>query len=144
MLQTFLKAKLHRVTVTHAELHYEGSCAIDGVLLDRSGIREYEQVHIYNINNGQRFTTYAIRAEDNSGVISVNGAAAHLASKGDLLIICSYAQLDKHEADSFQPTLCYFENARNDNDAHRVSDQELHQRNVMTGIKNSIPVQENN
>lgn len=144
MLQTFLKAKLHRVTVTHAELHYEGSCAIDGVLLDRSGIKEYEQVHIYNINNGERFTTYAIRAEDNSGVISVNGAAAHLASKGDLLIICSYVQLDEQEAEAYQPTLCYFENAKNENDAHRVSDEELHQRNLMTGIKNSIPVQESN
>ncbi|WP_372835404.1 aspartate 1-decarboxylase, partial [Pontibacterium sp.] len=59
MLQTFLKAKLHRVTVTHAELHYEGSCAIDSVLLERSGIREYEQIHIYDINNGERFSTYA-------------------------------------------------------------------------------------
>ncbi|MEH6577689.1 MAG: aspartate 1-decarboxylase [Amphritea sp.] len=144
MLQTFLKAKLHRVTVTHAELHYEGSCAIDGVLLERSGIKEYEQVHIYNINNGERFSTYAIRAEDNSGVISVNGAAAHKASKGDLLIICAYVGLDEREAETFQPTLCYFENAKNENDAARISDEELHRRNVMTGIKDSIPVQKDN
>lgn len=141
MLQTFLKTKLHRVTVTHAELYYEGSCAIDGVLLERSGIKEYEQIHIYNVNNGERFTTYAIRAEDNSGIISVNGAAAHRASKGDLLIICSYVQLDEQEVAGFKPTLCYFENAKNENDAHRVNQEELYKRNVMTGIKNSIKVQ---
>jgi aspartate 1-decarboxylase len=140
MLQTFLKAKLHRVTVTHAELHYEGSCAIDGDLLDASGIREYEMVHIYNINNGERFTTYAIRAENGSGVISVNGAAAHKASKGDLLIIGAYVQLTEQEADTFQPTLCYFENARNDNGVG-VSDDELRARNRMTGMKSAIPVQ---
>ncbi len=140
MLQTFLKAKLHRVTVTHAELHYEGSCAIDGVLLDKSGIREYEMIHIYNINNGERFTTYAIRAEENSGIISVNGAAAHKASKGDLLIIGAYVQLDEKEAETFQPTLCYFENARADGGVG-ATDEELFQRNVLTGIKKAIPVQ---
>ena len=140
MLQTFLKCKLHRVTVTHAELHYEGSCAIDGVLLDKSGIREYEMIHIYNINNGERFTTYAIRAEDNSGIISVNGAAAHRASKGDLLIIASYVQLDEKEAEDFQPTLCYFENAKADGGVG-ASDDELFQRNVLTGMKRAIPVQ---
>jgi hypothetical protein len=74
-----LKAKIHRATVTHAELHYEGSCAIDGRLLDICGIREYEQIHIYNVNNGMRFVTYAIRGEEGCGVISVNGAAAHCA-----------------------------------------------------------------
>ncbi|MBR9883145.1 MAG: aspartate 1-decarboxylase [Oceanospirillales bacterium] len=140
MLQTFLKAKLHRVTVTHAELHYEGSCAIDGELLDASGIREYEMVHIYNINNGERFTTYAIRAENGSGVISVNGAAAHKASKGDLLIIGAYVQLTEKEVDSFQPTLCYFENAQNDSGVD-VSDDALRARNKMTGMKSAIPVQ---
>lgn len=139
MLQTFLKAKLHRVTVTHAELHYEGSCAIDADLLDSSGIREYEMIHIYNINNGERFTTYAIRAEAGSGVISVNGAAAHKASKGDLLIIAAYVQLDEKEAEVYKPTLCYFENARAD--GQFGSDEELRQRNRMTGIKNAIPEQ---
>ena len=74
-----LKAKLHRAEVTHAVLDYEGSCAIDGEWLDLSGIREYEQIHIYNINSGHRFSTYAIRAEEGSGIISVNGAAAHCA-----------------------------------------------------------------
>ena len=80
MLLNMLKTKLHRATVTHAELEYEGSCAIDGHLLDFSGILEYEQIQIYNITNGERFTTYAIRAEENSGIISVNGAAAHKAN----------------------------------------------------------------
>ncbi|MBV1786638.1 aspartate 1-decarboxylase [Marinobacterium sp. D7] len=140
MLQTFLKAKLHRVTVTHAELHYEGSCAIDGDLLDASGIREYEMVHIYNINNGERFTTYAIRAEKGSGVISVNGAAAHKASKGDLLIIGAYVQLTEKEVDTFQPTLCYFEYAQNDCGVG-INDDELRARNKMTGMKSAIPVQ---
>ena len=111
-----------------------------GLMLERSGIKEYEQIHIYDINNGERFTTYAIAAEPNSGIISVNGAAAHKASKGDLLIICSYVQLDEQEAETFQPTLCYFENAKADGGIG-VSDEELHQRNVMTGIKNEIPVQ---
>lgn len=102
-----LKAKIHRVTVTHAELHYEGSCAIDGRLLDISGIREYEMVHLYNVNNGQRFATYAIRGEEGSGVISVNGAAAHLAAPGDLVIICAYGICDEAEAAQYQPTLVY-------------------------------------
>ena len=107
MLLTLLKAKLHRVTTTQVELNYEGSCAIDGHLLDQSGIREHEQIHIYNISNGERFTTYAIRAEAHSGIISVNGAAARKASVGDLLIIASYAQFDEAEAQRFQPTLVY-------------------------------------
>jgi len=107
MQLNLLKAKIHRATVTHAELHYEGSCAIDGRLLDISGIREYEQVHIYNINNGHRFVTYAIRGEAGSGVISVNGAAAHMAQPGDLVIICAYGQCDQAEAEKFKPTLVY-------------------------------------
>ena len=105
---TLLKSKLHRVTTTHAELDYEGSCAIDGHLLDTAGIREYEQIQIYNINNGERFTTYAIRAEEHSGIISVNGAAAHKANPGDLLIIATYAVLDEKEANSFKPVMLYF------------------------------------
>ena len=88
-----LKSKLHRVTVTHAELHYEGSCAIDENLLDAADIKEYQQIDIYNVNNGERFTTYAISAERGSGIISVNGAAARKASPGDLLIIATYAIL---------------------------------------------------
>jgi aspartate 1-decarboxylase len=107
MQLTMLKAKIHRATVTHAELHYEGSCAIDGRLLDLAGIREYEQIHLYNINNGERFSTYAIRAAEGSGIISINGAAAHRAQPGDLVIICAYVTLDEAEAARLQPTLVY-------------------------------------
>jgi aspartate 1-decarboxylase len=102
-----LKAKIHRATVTHAELHYEGSIAIDSVLLDASGIREYEQIHAWNINNGKRFVTYALRAEAGSGIISVNGSAAHRAQPGDLIIIAAFAQLSEAELELFQPTLVY-------------------------------------
>ncbi|MGV8940209.1 MAG: aspartate 1-decarboxylase [Lysobacter sp.] len=111
MQLNLLKAKIHRATVTHAELHYEGSCAIDGRLLDISGIREYEQIHIYNINSGHRFVTYAIRGEEGSGVISVNGAAAHCAQPGDLVIICAYVGLDEAEAAAYKPTLVYVDQA---------------------------------
>jgi len=119
-----LKAKIHRATVTHAELHYEGSCAIDGTLLDRSGVREYEQIHIYNVNNGERFVTYAIRADEGSGVISINGAAAHRASPGDIIIICAYAQLSEAEQVNFKPTLVYVD-----------------RDNRLSHTKNSIPKQ---
>ena len=108
MQSTMLKAKLHRASVTHSELDYEGSCAIDGKILDFSGIREYEQIQIYNINNGARFTTYAIRAEEGSGVFSVNGAAARLACPGDLIIVCTFAALDQKELQNHKPTLVYF------------------------------------
>ena len=124
MQLTLLKAKLHQARVTHAELEYEGSCAIDADLLNQAGIHEYEQIQIYNIANGERFTTYAIRAEEGSGIISVNGAAAHKANPGDRVIICSYAQIDAEEAKSFKPTLVYL-----DND------------NRITRIGNEIPVQ---
>lgn len=124
MQLNLLKAKIHRASVTHAELHYEGSCAIDGLLLDASGIREYEQIHIYNVNNGQRFVTYAIRADEGSGIVSVNGAAAHRASPGDIVIICAYAQLSEAEAAHFKPTLVYVD-----------------AKNRMSHTKNSIPKQ---
>ena len=140
MYQTFLKAKLHRVTATHAELHYEGSCAIDQELLDASGIHEYEMIHIYNINNGERFTTYAISAERGSGVISVNGAAAHRADKGDLLIIAAYVQLNEEEVKQHQPRLCYFENAQSDK-GEGCSDAQLRARNKLTSFKRAIPTQ---
>ena len=107
MQLNMLKAKIHRATVTHAELHYEGSCAIDGDLLDRSGIREYEQIHIYNVNNGERFSTYAIRGEEGSGIISINGAAAHRAQPGDIIIICAYGVYTDAEAAAHKPTLVY-------------------------------------
>jgi len=107
MQKTMLQAKLHRVHVTHAELHYEGSCAIDDDLLDASGIREYQQIEIYNITNGARFSTYAIRAQRGSGIISINGAAAHLASPGDLIIIAAYGIYSEAELEAFHPVLVY-------------------------------------
>jgi aspartate 1-decarboxylase len=107
MQSIMLKAKLHRARVTHAVLEYEGSCAIDGNLLDMSGIHEYEQIQIYNIDNGERFTTYAIRGEEGSGIISVNGAAAHKAGVGDRVIICAYASYTQAELINFKPRLIY-------------------------------------
>jgi aspartate 1-decarboxylase len=107
MQRIMLKSKLHRVHVTHAELHYEGSCAIDDDLLDAADIREYPQVDIYNVNNGERFTTYAIRAQRGSGIISVNGAAAHKANPGDILIIASYAMYNEIELQKYHPQLVY-------------------------------------
>ncbi|WP_296702667.1 aspartate 1-decarboxylase [Thiocapsa sp. UBA6158] len=106
---TLLKCKLHRACVTHAEVDYEGSCAIDDELLTLAGIREYEQIQIYNVTNGERFTTYAIRAEPGSRVISVNGAAAHKAAPGDRVIICAYAAMTEAEADAHKPALVYLD-----------------------------------
>ncbi|HEY9034412.1 MAG TPA: aspartate 1-decarboxylase [Pseudomonadales bacterium] len=107
MQSTMLKAKLHQARVTHAVLEYEGSCAIDGSLLDMAGIREYEQIQIYNIDTGDRFTTYAIRGEERTGIISVNGAAAHKANVGDRVIICAYASYSDAELINFKPRLIY-------------------------------------
>ncbi|OGT33397.1 MAG: aspartate 1-decarboxylase [Gammaproteobacteria bacterium RBG_16_51_14] len=121
---TVLKSKLHRACVTHSELEYDGSCAIDGHLLDKAGIHEYEQIHMYNINNGERFITYAIRAENNSGIISVNGAAAHKANPGDRVIICSYGSISENELSKYKPVLIY-----------------LDEKNTITRIKDHIPVQ---
>lgn len=107
MQRTMLQAKLHRVTVTHAELHYEGSCAIDDNLLEASGIREYQAIDIYNVTNGERFSTYAIRAERGTGIISVNGAAARKAAEGDLLIIAAFSSYSEAELESYEPKLVY-------------------------------------
>jgi aspartate 1-decarboxylase len=107
MQRTMLKSKLHRVTVTHSQLDYEGSCAIDESLLEAADIREYQQIDIYNVSNGERFTTYAIRATRGSGVISVNGAAARKAAPGDLLIIASYATYNEVELARYKPELVY-------------------------------------
>ena len=109
MQLTLLKCKLHRACVTHSELEYEGSCAIDSQLMELAGIREYEQIQIYNVTNGERFTTYAIRAESGSRIISVNGAAAHEADPGDRIIICAYAAMTEAEADRFKPDLVYLD-----------------------------------
>jgi aspartate 1-decarboxylase len=105
MLKAFLQAKLHRVRVTQCDLHYEGSCGIDETLLDASGIREFQYIEIYNINNGERFTTYVIRAARGSGEISLNGAAARRVMIGDLLIIAAYANYSEEELKVHQPRI---------------------------------------
>jgi aspartate 1-decarboxylase len=110
MQRTMLKSKLHRVHVTNSELHYEGSCAIDENLLEAANIGEYEQIHLYNVTNGERFSTYAILAERGSGIISVNGAAAHKAAPGDIMIIASYANYNELELKKFSPQLVYVDN----------------------------------
>lgn len=112
MQLTMLKCKLHRAYVTQVELEYEGSCAIDEKLMHVAGISEYEQVHIYNVTNGERFTTYAIVAPSNSGIISINGAAAHKARIDDCIIICAYAIVNEVEANTWEPRLVYL-NKRN-------------------------------
>jgi aspartate 1-decarboxylase len=124
MQLTLLKAKLHRACVTHAELDYEGSCAIDSDLLELAGILEYEQIQIYNVTGGERFTTYAIRAEAGSRIISVNGAAAHKARPGDRVIICAYGTMSEQEARLHKPRLVY-----------------LDETNRVTRTGNAIPVQ---
>lgn len=111
MILTLLKAKLHKAQVTHCELDYEGSCAIDTTLLQAADMLPFEQIQIYNITNGERFTTYIIAAEPGSGIISINGAAAHKASVGDRIIICAYAQMDAVAAQVFQPRLVYLDSA---------------------------------
>ncbi len=124
MRKNMLSAKLHRVRVTHSELDYEGSVAIDSALLEAAQIHEYEQIEVYNVTNGDRFGTYAIRAEKNSGIISVNGAAAHRADPGDIIIICTYVSLEESELASFKPRLVYVD------EANRISH-----------MRNAIPVQ---
>lgn len=124
MQQALLKAKLHNGRVTHSHREYEGSCAIDGALLDVVGICEYEQIQLYNKTNGERFTTYTIRAQEGSGIISVNGAAAHKAAPGDYIIICCYAILTQQELSSFKPVIAY-----------------LNEQNQIVRISEDIPVQ---
>lgn len=111
MQRTLLKSKLHRVRVTASELDYEGSCAIDELLLEAADIREYERIEIYNVSNGERFATYAIRATRASGTISVNGAAARRAAVGDVLIIASYATYTEMELSAYAPRLVYVDSA---------------------------------
>ncbi|MFZ3126913.1 MAG: aspartate 1-decarboxylase [Rhodoferax sp.] len=124
MFRTLLKSKIHRASVTHCELHYEGSCAIDEDLLDAANIAENEQVHIWNINNGERFITYAIRAERGSRIISVNGSAARRAAKGDLVIIATFAQVAEAQVKGFVPQLVFCD------DDNRIKEQ-----------RSTIPVQ---
>jgi len=125
VFRTLLKSKIHRATVTHCELHYEGSCAIDENLLEAADIAENEQVHIWNINNGERFVTYAIKGARGSGMISVNGSAARRASTGDLIIVASFAQVHQDQLAAHKPKLVFV-------DAH----------NRQTGARDHVPVQE--
>lgn len=110
--------------VTQAELWYDGSCAIDSELIKLAGLREFEQIDIYNVSNGERFTTYVIQAEAGSRTISLNGAAARKAQIGDRIIIAAYGQMSEEEAQSFKPSLVY-----------------LNEDNSIDRVKNSIPVQ---
>ena len=107
MNRVMLRAKLHRAVVTEADLHYEGSCGIDEDLMDAANMREYERIELYNVNNGERFATYAIRGQRGSGMISVNGAAARKAAVGDVLIIATYATFNEIELANFEPKLVY-------------------------------------
>lgn len=113
MQKTMLTSKLHQARVTHAELNYEGSCAIDQDFLDLAGILEYEQITIYNIENGARFSTYAIVGERGSKIISLNGAAARMAAVGDRVIICTYASLNEAEIAQHKPNLVYLDAQNN-------------------------------
>lgn len=124
MLSTLLKGKLHMASVTQAELWYDGSCAIDADLVNLAGMREFEQIDIYNISNGERFTTYIILAEPGSKTISLNGAAARKAQVGDRIIIAAYGQFNEVEASQHKPKLVY-----------------LNQDNSVERTSNTIPVQ---
>jgi|TARA_B100001559_G_C16357068_1_gene555527 aspartate 1-decarboxylase len=128
MMIRILKSKLHRATITNTHLDYEGSCAIDSDLLKAADISEYEMIHIYNLNNGERFTTYAIKAESGTGIITLNGAAAFKGNKHDLVIICTYADIQKSELKKHNPKLIYFKEKTNQIDK----------------IKSSIPIQKKN
>ena len=123
-----LKSKLHRVTITNTHLDYEGSCAIDSEILRAAEINEYEMIHIYNLKNGERFSTYAIKAEAGSGVVTLNGAAAFKGSRNDLVIICTYAYLDSKDVKKHKPKLVYFKEGTN----------------VINETKSSIKIQKNN
>ena len=124
MQRMMLKSKIHRVKTTQCELHYEGSCAIDEDLLEAADIKEYEQIDIWNVTNGERFTTYAIRGERGSGIISVNGSAARRAAVGDILIIATFAAMSDEESRQYAPKLVY-----------------VNEENRIKGIGGSIPVQ---
>ena len=111
MRRTLFKSKLHRATVTHADLDYEGSVSIDEDLLEAADIGEYEAVHIWNITRGSRIQTYAIKGKRGSGVICINGAAAHLNKPGDLVIIATFAEFEESEARAHKPTVVLVDRA---------------------------------
>ena len=107
MQKVMLQSKIHRATITDADLHYEGSITVDAALLEKAGLIDFEQVQIYNISNGERLETYVIKGERGSGIISLNGAAARKAAVGDLIIIVSYATMDMEEAAGFKPSIIF-------------------------------------
>jgi aspartate 1-decarboxylase len=109
MFRTLLKSKIHRATVTHCELHYEGSCGIDEDLLDAANLCENEQIHVWNINNGERFVTYVIKAPRGSGILSLNGSAARRASTGDLVILAAFAQVHEDQVATHEPKLVFMD-----------------------------------
>jgi aspartate 1-decarboxylase len=106
-MRTMLKSKIHRARVTDANINYEGSVTIDRILMEKADILPYEQVHVLNINNGARFTTYAIEGEAGSGVICLNGAAARLAVKGDIVIILTYTQVPEADTKDYRPKIVH-------------------------------------
>lgn len=116
---TVLYSKIHRATVTDAQLHYEGSLTIDKHLMDLAGLVEYQQIDVYNITNGERFTTYAIVGEAHTGIIQVNGAAAHKARTGDLIIIASYASIEHAEGPNWKPKLVFVDRDNNKPSANK-------------------------
>ena len=120
MFRTLLKSKIHRVAVTDCELHYEGSCAIDEDLLEAANLAENEQIHVWNINNGERFVTYAIRGQRGSGIISLNGSAARRASLGDLVIIAAFGLVAEEKVRGHQPKLVFVD------DANRIKEERAH------------------
>ena len=118
-----LEGKIHRATVTQAELNYVGSITIDEALLEASGIREYQKVQVVNINNGQRLETYTIAGEKNSGIICLNGAAARLCSKGDMVIIMAYASYDEKDLGNYRPKVVFVDG---ENKINKISSYEKH------------------
>lgn len=123
MLITMLKAKIHRATVTQAELDYVGSITVDIELLDQAGILEYEKVQIVDINNGARFETYTIAGERGSGVMCLNGAAARMVQTGDKIILMTYAQMTPEEAKELRPKVLFVDG---DNMIKKITDYERH------------------
>ena len=109
MFRTFLKSKIHRATVTESNVNYIGSLTIYSYLMELADIKEYEQIQVLNITNGERLTTYAISGQKNSGVICANGAASHKIKVGDLVIIVSYAQLNENEINNFRPKVVHID-----------------------------------
>ncbi|MEJ2086862.1 MAG: aspartate 1-decarboxylase [Acidobacteriota bacterium] len=111
MKRTLLKSKIHRATVTDADLDYEGSVSIDPILAEAADFAPFERVEIYNVTNGERFATYYIEGEPGSGDVTINGAAAHKAKRGDIVILCSYAEYREAEARTHRPKLIYVDNS---------------------------------